>query len=96
MLTMIILLLSVFLIGLFLYSRRTAKSKADNLKQGDLAVIRTAYKKDFEDIPHNNVLHVIDVDDDFVKVEFINFRDGKYEQQKISKQYIRKVRRNAA
>lgn len=96
MLPVIFTLIFILSVVAFLLYRKKHSKQRSELKSGDYAVIKSSFKKEFEAIPPNNVLHVLQVDDEYVTVEFLHFRNGKYQQQKIKKQYVRKAWRYAA
>jgi hypothetical protein len=96
---MMILILSaaaLFTIGFFSYKSYQKKQQQKVLKSGDIARLKSVYHKDYPFIPVNNVLHILDVDGEYVRVEYLNFKDGTYHKEKLTKDAIRKISRRAA
>lgn len=96
MLTTILLVLFVATIGYFGYRRYHEMQQEKLLKYGDLAKLKSPYSKDYPGIPVNNVLHILGIEGEYVKVEYIHFKDGSYHKEDVSKEAIRKVSKTAA
>ena len=91
-----IILLTVAVLGFFAFKTYQIKKQEKIIKKGDIAILKSSRSKDFPFIPKNNVLHILDVDREYVDVEYINFKDGTYNKQKLNKEVIRKLRHSAA
>jgi hypothetical protein len=96
MLTIILLLIAIAAVAVFVNKSYQQKQQNELLKSGDIATLKSVYHKDYPFIPANNVLHILDVDGEYVKVEYIDFKDGSYHKQQLSKDAVRKVKKKAA
>ncbi len=83
-------------LSFFVYQKWKKLKAFKIIKKGDIVVLKEDYKKEYPLIPPNNLLHIIDVESSSVNIEYINFKDGTFQTQKISKDVLRKVRDHAA
>ena len=95
------MLLTIFIVaaavsGFFAFRAYQNQMQQKIIQKGDIAILKSSFTKDFPLIPTNNILHILDVDAEFVNVEYINFKDGTYNKQKLNKEVLRKVRHSAA
>ena len=95
------MLLTIFIVaaatsGFFAFRAYQNLLQQKIIQKGDIAILKSSFTKDFPLIPTNNILHILDVDSEFVDVEYINFKDGTYNKQKLNKEVLRKIRHSAA
>jgi hypothetical protein len=95
--TFTLIIVAVVAAIIIISAKSIARKRQDKaIMIGDIVMLDPHYKKDYPSIPTNNVLHILEVDDDFAKVEYIHFKKGSFHQEKLLKKVLRKVRRSAA
>ena len=93
---LIIFIVAAAVSGFFAFRAYQNQMQQKIIQKGDIAILKSSFTKDFPLIPTNNILHILDVDAEFVNVEYINFKDGTYNKQKLNREVLRKVRHPAA